>query len=152
MYSTEEIWVENGSCRIYGIAHIPDTDGKKPAVIFSHELGSSHESGIPYAERLAEAGYAAYTFDYPGGSTLSTENRSGGDTAQMSVMTEASDLEAVIEAAKSWDFVDPDRIVLLGGSQGGMAATIAGAGHGFTGTTFEEAAGYILDYMQAFAN
>ena len=48
--------------RIYGIAYIPDTvEEKKPLVIFSHELGNSHTTGIPYAERLAEAGYAAYT-------------------------------------------------------------------------------------------
>lgn len=34
-------------------------------------------------------------------------------------MTEVSDLEVVMDAASGWDFVDEDRIVLLGTSQGG---------------------------------
>ena len=38
---------------------------------------------------------------------------------EMSVMTEVSDLEVVMDAASGWDFVDEDRIVLLGTSQGG---------------------------------
>lgn len=38
-YSTQEIWVQNGDLRIYGIAYVPETDGKMPLVIFSHELG-----------------------------------------------------------------------------------------------------------------
>jgi len=30
-----------------------------------------------------------------------------------------SDLEFVLEAARTWDFVDRDKIILLGSSQGG---------------------------------
>ena len=41
-------------------------------------------------------------------------------------MTEVSDLEAVLNTAAAWDFVDVDRIVLLGGSQGGAATALAG--------------------------
>lgn len=55
-YRTEEIWCQNGTDSIYGVAYIPETEGKKPLVIFSHELGSNHESGIRYAERLAQNG------------------------------------------------------------------------------------------------
>ena len=47
----------------------------------------------------------------------------------MSVLTEASDLEAVLKSAKTWDFVDPGRIVLLGGSMGGLVTTVAGSRH-----------------------
>ena len=49
---------------------------------------------------------------------------SDGSTTQMSVMTEVSDLEAVLAAAKSWDFVDADRIILNGFSQGGIVSAI----------------------------
>ena len=45
-YRTEEIWCRNGSEEVYGIAYIPDRDGKFPLVIFSHELGNNHQSGI----------------------------------------------------------------------------------------------------------
>ena len=44
----------------------------------------------------------------------------------MSVMTEVSDLEAVLETARTWDFIDPDKVFLLGGSQGGLVTAIAG--------------------------
>ena len=38
-YRTEEIWCENGLSRIYGVAYIPEAEGRFPLVIFSHELG-----------------------------------------------------------------------------------------------------------------
>jgi predicted dienelactone hydrolase len=66
-YTTKEQWVQNGDMRIYGVAYIPDTSEKSPLVIFSHELGNDHTSGERYAERLAEAGYATYVFDFCGG-------------------------------------------------------------------------------------
>ena len=103
-YTTREIWVQNGDFSIYGIAYVPETEGKLPLVIFSHELGNDHTSGERYAEKLAEAGYAAYVFDFCGGTVGG--NRSDGSNRGMSILTEASDLEAVLEAAQSWDFVD----------------------------------------------
>ena len=108
-YRTEEIWCDNNGNRIYGIAYIPDTqEEKKPLVIFAHELGNTHAAGIPYAERLAEAGCGAYVFDFCGG-TVGGGNRSSGSNVGMSVLTEVTDLEAVLETAATWDFVDPRR-------------------------------------------
>ena len=123
-YTTEEIIVRNGDQNIYGIAYIPEGDGKKPLVIFSHELGNSHTSGERYAERLAEAGYAAYVFDFRGGTVGG--NRSDGDNVGMSVMTEVSDLEAVMKELSSRDFVDSSKIFLLGGSQGAVVTAVTG--------------------------
>ena len=138
IYTTQEIWVKNGDMNIYGVAYVPDTDGKVPLVIFSHELGNDHRSGERYAERLAEAGYAAYVFDFCGGTVGG--NKSDGSNKGMSVLTEASDLEAVMKSARTWEFVDPDRIVLLGGSMGGLVTTVVGSQHQ------EEIAGMILMY------
>ena len=137
---TQEIWVQNGDDRIYGVAYVPAAeDGKKvPLVIFSHELGNDHTSGERYAKRLAEAGYAAYVFDFRGGTVGG--NRSDGTSSEMSILTEASDLESVLAAAKTWDFVDPDKIVLLGGSMGGLVTTVVGSTHQ------DEIAGMILMY------
>lgn len=138
-YRTEEIWCNNNGNRIYGVAYIPDTqEEKKPLVIFSHELGNSHTAGIPYAERLAAAGYAAYTFDFCGGTVGG--NQSDGSMIGMSIMTEESDLEAVLTEASTWDFVDPKRIILLGGSQGGAVTALAGC------RNQEKTAGMILMY------
>jgi len=85
-----------------------------------------HEAGVRYAERLAAYGYAAYVFDFCGGSAGGTQNRSDGSNSEMSVLTEASDLSAVLDAAKAWPFVDSDKIFLLGGSQGGLVTIITG--------------------------
>ena len=125
-YRTEEIWCENGSSRIYGVACIPETEGRLPLVIFSHELGNNHEAGVRYAECLAAHGYAAYVFDFCGGSAGGTQNRSDGSNSEMSVLTEASDLSSVLDAAKAWPFVDSEKIFLLGGSQGGLVTIITG--------------------------
>lgn len=125
-YTTREIWVENDGQRIYGMAYVPEGVSQAPLVILSHGLGTTHTMMIPYAQDLAENGYAAYVFDFRGGAS---DSQSDGDTTGMSVMTEASDLEAVIAAAQGWDFVDTSRIVLAGGSQGGMVSAVVATRH-----------------------
>lgn len=120
-YGTRELHCERDGLDIYGVAYIPDAEGKVPLVIFSHEIGSTHHSGTDYARALASRGIAVYTFDFCGGSYASA---SEGAVSDMSVMTEAADLESVIDTAKTWDFVDDNKIVLLGASQGGMVSSV----------------------------
>lgn len=125
-YTTQEIWVDNGGERIYGVAYVPDGAQKAPLAILSHGLGGTHSDMAAYAGALASHGYAAYALDFRGGSAGG--GRSDGETTSMSVMTEASDLEAVIEAAKSWDFADTEQgVVLVGASQGGMVSAVVAA-------------------------
>ncbi len=125
----EEIWCRNGEKKIYGQAWIPFKPAeRKPLVIFCHELGKSHRSGIPYAERLAGIGYAVYCFDFCGGS-VGEENLSDGENIGMSMITEMTDLSAVVSAAESWDFADPERIYLLGASQGGVVSALFACRH-----------------------
>jgi len=125
-YETREIWCENNGNRIYGVAYIPIIEGvsKFPLVIHSHGLGSNHEAGEGFCKRYAEKGFAGYTFDFPGGSKPSNENRSDGDPMQMSAVTEASDLQKILDTALTWDFVDKDYVFLEGGSQGGLVSTM----------------------------
>ena len=111
-YTTQEIKIPN------------DGKVKHPLIIFSHELGNSHTSGVGYAERLSQIGYAVYVFDFYGGTVGG--NQTGGNNTEMSVMTEVSDLEAVLKTAKTWDFVDTDNIILMGGSQGGAVTALIG--------------------------
>lgn len=125
-YRQQEIELENQGQRIYGIAYIPDTGEEKVSlVICAHGLGGSYRTNAAYAEQLASHGIAAYCFDFRGGGGA----RSDGDTTEMSVMTEVSDLEAIMDAASAWDFVDENKIVLLGTSQGGITSAIAAARH-----------------------
>lgn len=125
-YRQQEIELENQGQKIYGIAYIPETENEAvPLVICAHGLGGSYRSNIAYAEQLASHGIAAYCFDFRGGGG----SRSDGDTTEMSVMTEVSDLEVIMEAAAGWEFVDENKIVLLGTSQGGITSAIAAARH-----------------------
>lgn len=127
-YETREIWCENNGNRIYGVAYIPksDTETRFPLVIHAHGMGSNYEAGAAYAERYAEKGFAAYTFDFPGGSRPTTENKSDGDPMENSAVTEAADLQAILNTALTWDFVDPGNVFLEGGSMGGLVAAMVG--------------------------
>lgn len=106
---------------IRGVAFVPDGPGKKALIIASHGFGATNARTIPYCRALAPLGLATYAYDFRGGGL---ESKSDGKTTDMSVMTEARDLQAVLTQARTWDFVDPDRIVLLGFSQGGMVSAI----------------------------
>lgn len=111
MYVKQEISCDNNGRNIYGVAYIPPKSGKLPLVILSHGLGTTHTIMEDYAESIASHGAAAYIFDFCGGSENS---KSDGKTTEMSVMTEVSDIEAIMAAAKNWSFVDPNNIVLIG--------------------------------------
>lgn len=126
-YKTRKITCKNGSKKIYGIAYIPeDKNEKHPLVLLCYGLGGTYSDTSDYAEELAKHGVASYAFDFCGGSTYS---KSDGKTTEMSVMTEVSDLEVVLTEAKNWDFVESDKILSLGESQGGIVSAITAARH-----------------------
>ena len=130
MISRKNIELRNGESgkMLRGTLYLPDGDGKKPIIITAHELGSDSQRPwwVNYATHWAEQGYAVLTFDFAGGGQRS---RSEGKTTDMSVLTEVSDLETMLGEARTWDFVDQSRIVLVGGSQGGGVASIVAARH-----------------------
>lgn len=136
-YREEAITVGHEGQRIWGVAFVPETGmDRYPLVICSHGLGASYTSCMEYAELLASHGLATYCFDFRGGGGT----RSDGSTTEMSLITEATDVQAVVAAAKQWDFVDPNMIILLGESQGGAASAIAAA------RSTDDVAGLILCY------
>ncbi|WP_195838819.1 alpha/beta hydrolase family protein [Pyramidobacter porci] len=118
-----------------GRLYRPVTAGRTPLAICAHELGSNYARRWPqYGKSLASHGAAVYTFDFAGGGPKERADgtpgsHSDGETTEMSVMTEVKDLEAVLAAAKTWDFVDSGRIALIGGSQGGAVSVVAAARH-----------------------
>ena len=123
-YREETITADYNGQTIWGVAYIPETDDEKyPLVICSHGLGGDYTSCMEYAELLASHGMATYCFDFRGGGG----SHSDGKMTEMSLITEVTDVGTVLQAAKEWDFVDPDKIILLGESQGGAASAIAAA-------------------------
>ena len=95
-----------------------------PVVILSHGYNSSYSHVLDIAQSLAEREFAAYCYDFCGGSTLS---KSGGSSADMSIETEISDLKNVISMISECSFADTERIYLYGESQGGFVSALTAA-------------------------
>ena len=122
-------WCKNGDLNIYGKFYYPegfDASQKYPVVIMSHGLGSRAEmvERAKWPKAVTEKGFIAYAFDFCGGGMNSL---SDGDFMEMSVLTEARDLNAVIDFVKSQAYADPDNLFLLGQSQGGFVSAITAA-------------------------
>lgn len=110
---------------------------KLQPVIISHGFTSDKSKTEPYALRLAEEGYAAFTFDFIGGG-FHTE--SDGTMMDMTVLTEVEDLKAVISAVSQRPALDMDKLVLMGCSQGGFVSGLTAA------QIPDKAAGLIMMY------
>lgn len=131
-----EISKENGLV-IRGLVYRPDADGAFPTVIFSHGFNSNYRELMHHGEGYAENGLVCIFFDFCGGGM---ESESDGSLQDMTVMTEAADLVAVLEAAKCFSYVDPEKIYLQGESQGGFVSAIVGRAYN------EDVKGLILWY------
>ena len=106
--------------KIYGEIYLPDKE-RCSAVIISHGLNGTHEGSQDIAPVFAANGIIAYIFDYSGGASC---NLSDGRSTEMSVLTEARELSHIIDEIKKIPQVDPDRLFLLGKSQGCYVSTI----------------------------
>ena len=117
-----EVWSERDGNRIFGMMYYNSTvSEKQPAVILSHSSSLTHEAMKGYASAIAKMGFAAYCFDFCGGSDKS---KSDGKTDEMTVFTEVEDLRAVVKTVKSLDYVDSSNVCLLGSSQGGLVSAL----------------------------
>jgi len=122
-FRIEQTDIFNKDKRIYGEFYIPDLQSF-PLVIICHGFGGTHNGTKDLAEVFASNGIGAFIFDFCGGGNFSL---SDGRTTEMSVLTEADDLFAVLDEMKNNPLVDKSRIFLVGKSQGGYVATIAAA-------------------------
>lgn len=96
--------------------------GKKlKPIIISHAYMRTHKSTDSYARVLAGLGYAAFTFDFCGGSA---DSKSDGKTTEISLLTEVQDLKSVVEHVCSLDYVDSNELVLMGLGMGGLVTSL----------------------------
>lgn len=123
---TQELICYNGSQKIYGKMVRPASSSRLPCVILSHSSSMTHESMKSYSEFFAGQGYAAYAFDFCGGSKKS---KSDGDPDDMTIFTEVSDLEAVLKTMQGLSYIDKNQIYLFGTSQGGLVSALAANDH-----------------------
>ena len=113
---------------IRGTIYRPKGD-HHPIAIVCHGFMAWQDSVKHYAAFLAEMGYAAFTFDFCGGSAMC--GKSDGKTTEMSVLTETKDLEAVIEYVRNLSYTDSEKILLMGCSQGGFVSALVAAKNNF---------------------
>lgn len=124
-----DIWESTFSCdrdglTIRGTEYRP-AGGNLPLAIVSHGFMANQDTVRHYARYLAENGYAAYCFDFNGGSV--TSSKSDGRTVEMSVLTEVMDLEAVIDHIIRLPYINKKQILLMGCSQGGFVSALTAA-------------------------
>lgn len=113
--------------RLYGMLHTPDVPeapaGGWPCVVFVHGYTGSrvehHRLFVLLARRLAERGVAALRFDCRG------SGDSQGDFTEMTTTREVEDVAAACAYARRQPGLDPERVMLLGYSMGGMVAALA---------------------------
>ena len=116
--------------KIGGYVYTPDgLEGKKPAIILCTGLDATYKETEPYAKAATKLGFVSFCFDFCGGPDEKSTSLSGGKKSDNSVLTELLDLEAVFNYASAREDVDPDNIVLMGGSQGGLVAGLYAARH-----------------------
>lgn len=120
----ESFSCERDGLTIKGTVFLPDGKTDCPIAIISHGFMANQMFSQIHAQNLAKMGYAAFCFDFCGGTLVGS---SDGDSTDMSVLTETEDLKAVIEFAKEQSYTDENELVLLGCSQGGFVSAIVAA-------------------------
>jgi esterase/lipase len=94
---------------------------KNPGVIFFHGLTSNENGYIPFAEKLAEHGIVGLTLSVRG------HGESEGDFSILTVNDVIQDGLNAYDFFSKYDFIDPDRIGLLGKSVGGAIVSCVSA-------------------------
>lgn len=122
-YTVKEYDFDSNGKDIYARAFVPDASGRVPLVIFSHGLGANARHEEEVQKTLAKAGIAVFSFEFAGGSSSSAP-MSEGLTTEMSVLTEVQNLKDAIRIASTMEYVDPQKIYLMGSSQGGLVTAL----------------------------
>lgn len=93
---------------------------KLPGIVLCQGFAATKEMLLPaYAERFAENGFAALTFDYRG------FGGSGGEPGRLTPKLQIEDIKSAIFFLSSLNEVDPNRIGLWGTSYGSANAIVA---------------------------
>lgn len=114
---------------LYGMAHFPDADQMPPPAHgwplllllhgFTGSRSSEHRLFPLFSRYLAGLGIASVRFDFRG------SGDSQGDFAAMTTSREVADALTAAEYARQLPQIDPERLMLLGYSLGGMVAALA---------------------------
>jgi uncharacterized protein len=117
---TIEVKFEHHGTQLTGVVRRPAGDEPHPAVAFVDGSGpGERDSFEEEADVLAGDGFASLAWDKPGC------GGSGGDWRDQSLQDRAAEALAAVDCLAGQEGVDPGRIALLGGSQGGWVGPLA---------------------------
>lgn len=119
----KEIYVYRDGLKIFGKVYLPEGDGPFPVVVCSNGAGTAYTTYKDIAMKLVENGIAAVCFDFAGAFSPS---KSEGSITEYSVLTEAKDLETIIDGIVTLDYIDKDNVFLWGHSMGGFVSAYVG--------------------------
>lgn len=117
----EPFEISSQGCILKGFILRPKKEGKLPAAILSHGFSGNTSETKKYGQVFADNGYVAFCYDF----CMSGSGQSTGSSLGMSVLTEKQDLLNLLDYVKTLDYVDKDRIILAGCSQGGFVSALA---------------------------
>ena len=121
-YNEKQVECFSGDKKLRGIMTLPTEKENLPIVLLFHGFCINRdEQGQIYkrlANRLSEQGIATVRFDFAG------TGESDGIFSEMTIQTELSDAEAILDYVKNLEFVDKKRIGVLGMSMGGVVASL----------------------------
>ena len=109
---------------IFGKLYTPKAEGKSPAIILCHGYNGVNTDFVTECNYYADNGYIAYAFDFCGGFGAG-RCRSTGKSTDTTITTEKEDLLTVFDYISSMDIVDENKVFIMGGSQGGLVASLA---------------------------
>lgn len=122
----KKVFFYRNGMRIFGKLYIPEGEGPFPIVILSYGMGGNFTSTNSFAQLLASKGIAGLSFDFTGTPSRG-ENKSDGDVTDMTVLTEAADLEAIVDSLDAFSYIDKKNVFLWGHSFGGLVSTYVAA-------------------------
>lgn len=125
----ESVEVRSRGLTLRGTLHVPDVkaapdvkDKKLPLIIIFHGFGGNktgpHFLFVKFSRVLADLGFASIRFDFAG------SGESDGEFVNMTLSGELEDATNILNYVKKLEYVDQDRIGVVGFSMGGAVASI----------------------------
>jgi uncharacterized protein len=115
-----EVTFESHGASLAGALKVPTAEGAHPAVVWVHGSGEeSRDTASPNYTDLLDRRFAVLTFDKRG------VGKSQGRCCPLDFDLLSDDVLAAVEALRSREDIDKDRIGLLGLSQGGWIIPVA---------------------------
>ncbi len=115
----KQIFIYRDDVELSGILYLPEGDGPFPVVFFASAIGSGYDYLEDIAKRLTKNGMATVLFNFAG----------VAGTDDLTVLTEAEDLKAVIGGVRTLPVIDSSNVFLFGHSFGGLVASYVGCNY-----------------------